>query len=57
MAAYLTISSLAKSAGVHIQIVRYYERCRLLKPAARSSAGYRLYGVSEVRQLRAIKNA
>lgn len=57
MASYLTISWLAKSAGVHIQTVRYYERCRLLKPAARSSAGYRLYGVNEVRQLRAIKNA
>ena len=57
MAPYLTVSWLAKSAGVHIQTVRYYERCRLLKPAARSSAGYRLYGVNEVRQLRAIKNA
>lgn len=57
MASYLTISWLAKSVGVHIQTVRYYERCRLLKPAARSSAGYRLYGVNEVRQLRAIKNA
>lgn len=52
-----TIGQLAKSAGVPVQTVRYYERRRLLKPVARSSSGYRLYGTSEERQLRLIKNA
>ncbi len=57
MASQLTIGQLAKSAGVHIQTVRYYERLHLLGPAARASSGYRLYGPEEVRRLRFIKNA
>ena len=57
MALHLTIGQLAKSAGVHIQTVRYYERLRLLGPAARASSGYRLYGPEEERRLRFIKNA
>mgnify|MGYP001613645681 CR=1 len=32
MASYLTISWLAKSAGVHVQTMRYCERCYLLNP-------------------------
>jgi MerR family mercuric resistance operon transcriptional regulator/MerR family gold-responsive transcriptional activator of gol and ges genes len=57
MASQLTIGQLAKSAGVHIQTVRYYERLRLLGPATRASSGYRLYGPEEERRLRFIKNA
>ena len=57
MASQLTIGQLAKSAGVHIQTVRYYERLHLLGPAARASSGYRLYGPEEERRLRFIKNA
>ena len=57
MDSQLTIGQLAKSAGVHIQTVRYYERLHLLGPAARASSGYRLYGPEEERRLRFIKNA
>jgi len=57
MASQLTIGQLAKSAGVPIQTVRYYERLCLLGPAAKSSSGYRLYGPDEERRLRFIKNA
>jgi MerR family copper efflux transcriptional regulator len=57
MALQLTIGQLAKSAGVHIQTVRYYERLHLLGPASRASSGYRLYGPEEERRLRFIKNA
>lgn len=57
MASQLTIGQLAKSAGVHIQTVRYYERLHLLGAAARASSGYRLYGPEEERRLRFIKNA
>ena len=57
MASQYSIGQLAKSAGVHVQTVRYYERLRLLGPAARASSGYRLYGAEEERRLRFIKNA
>src|SRR5881396_216802 len=53
----LTIGRLAKTVGVNIQTVRYYERLRLLAPTARMSSGYRLYGTAEVQRLRFIKNA
>ena len=49
MSSHLTIGQLAKSAVVHIQTVRYYERLHLLGPAARASSGYRLYGPEEER--------
>lgn len=57
MVSPLTIGQLAKSVGVHIQTVRYYERRHLLGPATRASSGYRLYGPEEERRLRFIKNA
>ena len=57
MDSQLTIGQLAKSSGVHVQTVRYYERLHLLGPAARASSGYRLYGPEEERRLRFIKNA
>lgn len=57
MAPKRTIGQLAKSVGVNIQTVRYYERLHLLSPASRASSGYRLYGPDEERRLRFIKNA
>lgn len=57
MATERTIGQLAKSVGVNIQTVRYYERLHLLGPASRASSGYRLYGPDEERRLRFIKNA
>ncbi|MGQ0667229.1 MAG: heavy metal-responsive transcriptional regulator [Nitrospiraceae bacterium] len=57
MTSQFTIGQLAKSAGVHVQTIRYYERLRLLGPAARASSGYRLYGADEERRLRFIKNS
>lgn len=39
----VTISELAGSAGVTPDTLRYYERRGLLRPAARTDAGYRLY--------------
>lgn len=57
MALGVTIGRLAKTVGVNVQTVRYYERRRLLSPTARMPSGYRVYGVEEVRRLRFIKNA
>jgi MerR family mercuric resistance operon transcriptional regulator/MerR family gold-responsive transcriptional activator of gol and ges genes len=57
MTAGWTIGQLAKSVGVNIQTVRYYERLRLLGPSARLPSGYRIYGEVEERRLRFVKNA
>jgi MerR family mercuric resistance operon transcriptional regulator/MerR family gold-responsive transcriptional activator of gol and ges genes len=57
MASGITIGRLARTVGVNVQTVRYYERRRLLSPTARTSSGYRVYGDEEIRRLRFIKNA
>jgi len=57
MATGLTIGQLAKSVGVNIETVRYYERLQLLTPTARKPSGYRIYSDDVVRRLRFIKNA
>jgi MerR family transcriptional regulator, copper efflux regulator len=43
MGSDLTIGRLAKTAGVNVQTVRYYERRKLLPPTSRMPSGYRLY--------------
>ena len=53
----LTIGKIARAAGVTIDTVRYYERERLLAPAHKSRAGYRLYGPDAVRRLQFIRHA
>ena len=57
MSAGVTIGRLAKTVGVNIQTIRYYERRRLLNPSARTPSGYRVYGDEAVQRLRFIKNA
>lgn len=57
MADNLTVGKVAKQAGVNLQTVLYYERRRLLVPARRTDAGYRLYTPEAVRVIRFIKNA
>ena len=53
----MTIGKLAKSAGVSTDTVRFYERCGLLLPPARSPSNYRLYPEKEVLRLKFIVNA
>ncbi len=53
----LTIGKLAKRAGVSTDTVRFYERCGLLQPPARSASNYRLYPEKEVRRLKFIVRA
>jgi len=50
----LTVSKLARACGLSRTAVLYYESIGLLRPHARSSAGYRLYGDAELERLRAI---
>jgi Hg(II)-responsive transcriptional regulator len=52
-----TIGEMARLAGVNVQTVRYYERRGLIKPTARTEAGYRLYGEGVLKRLRFICRA
>jgi len=53
----MTISRAAAAARVSADAVRYYERLRLLSPAQRTAAGYRVFGQDEIDRIRAIKHA
>jgi MerR family transcriptional regulator, copper efflux regulator len=53
----LTISEVAKQAGIGLQTIRYYERQGLLAPSPRTEAGYRIFSSESVRRIRFIKRA
>jgi len=56
----MTISQLARSAGVGVETVRYYQRRNLLpdpRPQRTGVTGIRHYGPDEVRALRFIRSA
>lgn len=52
----LTIGKLAKSAGVGVETVRFYERRGLLRRPAKSG-GFRVYDVEDPARIRFIKGA
>ena len=51
------ISELARSAGVGVSTVRFYERRGLVVPSARTSGGYREYEQEAVKRLKFIRRA
>jgi Cu(I)-responsive transcriptional regulator len=53
----MTIGQLARQAGVGASTLRYYEQLGLLRPVARTQAGYRVYGRDAVRRLAFIRRA
>jgi len=56
----MTISQLARSAGVGVETVRYYQRRALLpdpRPQKTGTSGIRHYGPDEARRLRFIRSA
>lgn len=53
----MTIGELARSAGVGIETIRYYERTGLIAKSSRNAVGHRIYSDRDVRQLRFIKRA
>ncbi|HHX45706.1 MAG TPA: MerR family transcriptional regulator [Chloroflexi bacterium] len=53
MAAY-TVHQVAEMAGVSVRTLHHYDHIGLLKPAARTAAGYRLYGQDELLRLQQI---
>lgn len=54
---HLTIGKIASLAQVSPDTLRYYERERLLAPAAKSAGGYRLYERDALQRIRFIKQA
>ncbi|MCS6116610.1 Hg(II)-responsive transcriptional regulator [Shewanella baltica] len=52
-----TISQLAKSAGVNVETVRYYERRGLIEQPDKPTEGYRRYPVTTLNRIRFIKRA
>jgi MerR family mercuric resistance operon transcriptional regulator len=50
-----TIGRLARSAGVRISTVRFYERRGILRPEGRSAANYRRYSQASVEKLKLIR--
>jgi MerR family transcriptional regulator, mercuric resistance operon regulatory protein len=53
----LTISGLAREAGVNVETVRYYERRHLLDAPPRTRGGYRTYGPSDVERMKFVRRA
>lgn len=53
----LTRSKLAKSSGIGIEAIRFYEQKGLISKPTRTSAGYRQYKEEDAKQIRFIKRA
>ena len=53
----ITIGKLARSAGVNVETVRFYERKGLLAQPERPQAGFRSYSSAALRRLRFIRSA
>ena len=52
---WLDIGRAAQAAGVSAKMARHYEAIGLLGPIQRTSAGYRIYGPTDVHRLRFIR--
>ncbi len=53
----MKIGELAKRSGVPAKTIRYYESIGLIAAASRTQAGYRDYGLNDVRVLRFVQRA
>jgi DNA-binding transcriptional MerR regulator len=49
-----TVGELARMAGVSVRTLHHYDQISLLKPSARTEAGYRLYGEPELLRLQQV---
>jgi len=50
------VGELARATGLTVRTLHHYDRIGLLRPSARSSAGYRLYGARDVARLQQIRS-
>ncbi len=53
----LTMSQLAKNAGVNIETIRYYERLGLISEPPRTESGYRSFPPEVVQRIKFIKRS
>jgi DNA-binding transcriptional MerR regulator len=53
----LPIGTLARSAGVKVPTIRYYEQIGLMTAAPRTQSNRRTYGTEDIRRLRFIRHA
>ncbi|GLO62213.1 heavy metal-responsive transcriptional regulator [Vibrio sp. MACH09] len=53
----LLIGELAKTAGVTVDTLRFYEKNGLIEPKGRSESGYRLYDQNNIEQVKFVLNA
>lgn len=50
-------ADLARATGCNLETIRYYETAGILPPPARTDAGHRTYGTSDVQRLRFVLRA
>lgn len=50
----LTVGRLAELAGVTVRTLHHYDEIGLVRPSARTAAGYRVYGAADVQRLRQV---
>jgi DNA-binding transcriptional MerR regulator len=53
----MRIGQLARESGVSAKTLRYYEEIDLLRPAGRTTSGYRLYDDKVIQRLRFVRRA
>ena len=53
----MNIGQASQATGVSAKMIRYYEDTGLIRPAARSASGYRVYGENDIQTLRFVRRA
>ena len=57
MAQILQIGQAAKATGLSIDTIRFYQKCGLVRPPARTAGGYRVFNGTDLEELQFIARA